>query len=208
MFSLSVGGIFTPIILTRLPNVDVKSTIMPRVSISQGYAAVLTSSGLLALTYLLATQAVQWNAMFNGDEYVTLTSAMAILAIVAISWGLINSMMFLGKDVEKRFESGMRVPMLIVSTINLILGTITLVWIIFMSILNILAAISEMFNRNNGFLGTLLNSMYLGLRIALQMFIIYTAWHCIIGIWKNENFEYKRNENLASKQEQYAASTN
>lgn len=203
LFSLSVSGVLTPFILTRLPNEDVRSSIVPRVSISQGYGVVFAFTGLITFAYLATI--TKWGSMFNNiDKTQTYTSIFTIVTLVVLIWGVINLGLFSGKGATERLEkSGARVLMLIVSTINLVLGTITLVWIIIISVLNIISAIGSLFERGRGAFASILNGLRVALTISLQVFIIYTAWNCIKGIWSNENFAYNRSENLARRQEEY-----
>ncbi|AOG60736.1 hypothetical protein SHELI_v1c07870 [Spiroplasma helicoides] len=210
LFSLSVGGIITPFLLMRLPNSDVQTSINPRISISRGYGACFLGSGLAAIAcYLFTYSTLNGDLnLFDTDE----TSKKATIIILTVSavciiWGLANIATFVGNDVRTKFDkegSATRGFMLFLSTVNLIIATITLVWIIISSILTIISIITDMFERRRGLLGSIFNGMIATLRIALQMFIIYTAIQCIKGIWsRNGQFTYGQYQNLANKQKQY-----
>ncbi|QEH62198.1 hypothetical protein SCHIN_v1c10050 [Spiroplasma chinense] len=206
LFSLSSGGIFTPFILMRMPNVDVRTSINPKIVVSKGYGIIALSSAIVGFATFTIFNAATSNlsnlGSLEGTQSTALITSMAIFGVF-LFWGILNCALFIGKTVDETSTevSGFRN---FIAIINFVIATITLIWIIINSISTIISAISDTFNRRSGFLSTMFNSMLLGLRIAMQMFIIYTAWHCIKGIWsKKGEFEYGQYQRLSDKQAEY-----
>lgn len=207
LFSLSIGGVFTPLILMRLPNTSVSSSITPRIAISQGFGVISLAAGIPTLAFL--GPIINWTNMFSGDALEVMISAFAIITMVLIAWGIINLSLFSGNNVKERYEtSGARGLMVFVSTINLIFGTITLIFIIIETILTIISLIGSLFQRRGNIFSTMLNSMMVSMMIGVRLLVLFTAWNCIKGIWAKENFTYARYEKLAQKEQEYAAEAN
>ncbi|QBQ08034.1 hypothetical protein SGLAD_v1c08350 [Spiroplasma gladiatoris] len=207
LFSLSVGGLLTPYLLMKLPNTNVTTTIQPRVAISKGYGTSFFASGLATLATFFALTLTSETGL---EAALTGTNKYAYIAIVAVSgvaflWGLINVITFFGKQVDENFEKEGNTHnwMMVISTINLIIGTITLIWIIINSVLSIIAAIMDLFDRRRGFLMAILNGALIALRIAMYCFIIYTASQCIKGIWSKKGYTYGNYQNLTSRQQEF-----
>ena len=207
LFSLSIGGVWTPFILMRLPNTNISSSITPRIAISQGFGAVCLAAGIPTLAFL--GPVINWTNMFSGDALEVMISALVIISMVLIAWGIINVSLFSGNNVKERYEtSGARGLMVFVSTINLIFGTITLIFIIIETILTIINLIGSLFQRRSNIFSAVLNSMMISMMIGVRILILFTAWKSIKGIWAKENFTYTRYEKLAQTEQEYAIEAN
>ncbi|AHI53205.1 hypothetical protein [Spiroplasma culicicola] len=205
LFSLSVGGLFTPFILMSLPNINVKSSVTPKISISRGYGiSAASSAGVAMLTFAsVLTDGNGWDTLAaNSTANIILWSVLGTI----LFWGLINIILFVGKNALVRYENsnGSRAIMNFIAFFNLIFATIVLIWILIWSVLTILNAIASLFDRQRGFFSSLFNFMYVSMIITRQLFIMYTAWHCIKGIWaKQGEFEYNAYSKLSEKENSF-----
>ncbi|AKX33836.1 hypothetical protein SLITO_v1c01710 [Spiroplasma litorale] len=201
LFSLSVGGILTPMILAQMPNTEVRSTIDPKFTISKGYGinAILVSVTGISF-YLIFNKAMN---MSMDLESVT-NQVVYIVFILIAFWGIINCSLFAGpgaKAIWDKRGAGYKL-MNFVAIINIIYATIILIIQIILSILSIISIISDLFDRKSG--AGFLNALLAPLRIAMQLFIIFTIWQTIKGIWsKSGSFEYGVYTNLSEKQKNY-----
>ncbi|AGR41537.1 hypothetical protein [Spiroplasma taiwanense] len=205
LFSLSVGGFMTPYVLSQMPNIGVKSTIDPKFTISKGYGGNALIAGSLTIgLYFLMLNALKLPVQFD------LVSQIVWIAFgIIILWGAINLMLFATPNAKTTWENkkGIYGLMNFIAVINTIYATFILLIQIILSILSIISIIAEMFDRRNGFFGAILTSMYGAMRIAMQLFIIYTINKTIKGLWsKQGEFEYGVYSNLAEKQRQYEMS--
>ncbi|QGS52248.1 hypothetical protein [Spiroplasma tabanidicola] len=208
LFSLSVGGLITPYLLMKLPNTNVQTTITPRVSISRGYGYSFLATGLVTLLTFIGLYAKNSgiSSIMDGD-FKTYNILIVAISGAMIFWGLLNVATFSAKSTEGTFEKkgAAYTWMMILSTINLIIGTISLIWVIIASVLNIISLISDIFNRRDGLLAIFTIPLIL-LRIAMQFFVIYTAANCMKSIWAPKGYTYGQYQKLASREEDYLSS--
>ncbi|ASP27942.1 hypothetical protein SCORR_v1c01670 [Spiroplasma corruscae] len=201
VFSLSVGGVFTPIVLAQMPNVNVKSTISPKFTISKGYGfnALIAPLGGLAF-YLLFTKAINLGYELNQISIIFYS----VIGLMMF-WGVLNIMLFaLPNSKEAWNKKGSQYTFMnLVATINMIYATIILMIQIIISIWSIITIISDLVGRRGNSM-SFINALLAPLRIAMQLFIIFTIIKTIKGLWaKSDSFEYGVYTNLSEKQRNY-----
>ncbi|AUB31962.1 hypothetical protein [Spiroplasma floricola] len=204
LFSISIGGIFTPFVLAQMQNIPVESTISPKFTISKGYGGNSLVAGFSALIVYFGFSLLWYkqNIFASGLADIILVSVLAVV----LFWGVLNCLVFATpgalatwnkKETAYKFMN-------FIAVINLIVATIILIMQLIQSILSIISIFADMFDRKRGFLGTIFNSMYAAYRIAIQLFIIYTINKIIKGIWaKGDQVQYNDYSKLAEKQREY-----
>ncbi|QHX36933.1 hypothetical protein [Spiroplasma sp. BIUS-1] len=204
LFSISIGGLFTPFVLAQMQNIQVQSTISPKFTISKGYGGNALVSGFAAL-------AVYFGFSLNGFGQGVFGNGAADMAVVAIFgvilfWGVLNCLIFAMPSSQESWDKkGAAYKFMnFIATINLIIATFTLVLQLISAVLSIISIFADMFDRRRGFLGSLFNSMFAAYRIAMQLFIIYTINRIIKGIWaKGDQIYYQDYSKLAERQKEY-----
>ncbi|AUM62921.1 hypothetical protein [Spiroplasma monobiae] len=214
LFSISIGGLFTPFVLAQMPNIQVQSTISPKFTISKGYGGNSLVSGFAALVVyfgfsLFGTTNVNENSSIftSGTPDII---AVSILSTILL-WGVINTLTFAtpGAQVSWDNKGTAYKFMNFLAVINLIVATMTLILQLIAAVLSIISILSDMFDRRRGFLGALFNSMLAAYRIAIQLFIIYTINKIIKGLWqKGDKIYYQDYSRLAEKQREYDMNSN
>ncbi len=205
LFSLTAGGLITPYILMKLPNIDIKSTITPRIFISRGYGISALIAGGAALIVFLTQLSIKsgFNIIQENQQNQIIGYTTIGISALILFWGVLNTSLFMGTvAIEKYEQKGFRRGFMnFVSTMNLIFATVTLIYIILASIINIISAIGSLFDRNRGIFASLFNTAYVALTIMMQAFVIFTAFKTIKGIWNSQGVvEYNNYSKLAEKQ--------
>ncbi|WP_339020600.1 hypothetical protein [Spiroplasma endosymbiont of Atherix ibis] len=209
LFSISVGGLFTPFVLAQMQNIPVESTISPKFTISKGYGGNSLVSGFSALVVYFGFSLLWYKGQSIFASGLVDIILVAVLGVI-LFWGVLNCLIFatpgaLGTWNKK--ESAYKF-MNFIAVINLIIATITLILQLIQSIISIISIFADMFDRKRGFLGTIFNSIYAAYRISVQLFIIYTINKIIKGIWsKGDEIHYNDYSKLAEKQKEYDMAT-
>ncbi|ATZ16331.1 hypothetical protein JN01_0629 [Entomoplasma freundtii] len=202
--SLNLGGLLTPFILTRLPNVPVRSTINPRwfLSRSMGMIAVVGAPCFLLVFFLSAlnggdsplttTQLFDKNAGAFGVTLGVLISQVVITLFAAITVAF-----YYQKNSHDLFtgpKNALRTFMKIIAVIWLIVVTIELFILLFFAIVRIFGALADVLNtlsdRNRGPLMLFAAVFNLMWTVAAMTYYIYTINKTIVGIWSDEGVVY------------------
>ncbi|WP_338984763.1 hypothetical protein [Spiroplasma endosymbiont of Diplazon laetatorius] len=206
LFSISIGGLFTPFVLAQMRNIPIESTISPKFTISKGYGGnSLVSGGLALVIYFALSQFSRKGAIFEAG----LADQIVVIVFGAIlAWGVLNCLLFATPNAKATWDKkgfGYFI-MNFVAVINLIIATIGLILQLINSVLSIISIFADMFDRRRGFLGALFNATWAAYRIAMQLFIIYTINRIIKGIWSRaDKVQYQDYSRLAEKQRNFEA---
>ncbi|WP_339023011.1 hypothetical protein [Spiroplasma endosymbiont of Crioceris asparagi] len=192
LFSLGLGGIMTPFMLTQMPNVDSESKDNPRYTLSKHYGMAALIGGISAIAFFfLMKQKYHSELEFTNAFDIKATGVQIVLAISAVSfvWGALTVPLFWTKGAKARFDAqeGMLYNLMaFVAIINLIVGTLVLVMLMVKAFINLLNAISRLFESRGGFdmFIALLNLVFV---IWYVTFIISIAAQTIKGIWSKNN---------------------
>ncbi|AKU79417.1 hypothetical protein [Spiroplasma turonicum] len=202
VFSLSVGGLFTPFVLAQMPNVEVKSSSDPKFTISKAYGVNALLAPIVGVSFyfifLKGTGLSMGMSQTNQIVWI-------VFAVIGF-WGILNCALFAGpnaKNVWDKKGAGYKF-MNLIAVINLVYATIILIIQIILSILTIISIIADLFNpKNKGIFG-FFDALLAPLKIAMQLFIIYTIVKTIKGLWsKGNSFQYGVYTNLSEKQKNY-----
>ncbi|AGR42403.1 hypothetical protein [Spiroplasma diminutum] len=206
LFSISIGGFFTPFVLAQMKNIPIQSTVSPKFTISKGYGGNSLVSGVIALgsyfwfsTVVFKSSNTVFTAGLADQIFVGIVS-------LIIFWGALNCMLFATPNAKAAWDkkAGAYKFMNFIAIINLIFATFVLIMQLLSSILTIFSIIADLFDRRRGFLGTILNTTFATYRIAVQLFIIYTLNKIIKGLWsKGDQIHYQDYSKLAEKQREY-----
>ncbi|ALD66756.1 hypothetical protein [Spiroplasma cantharicola] len=203
LFSISVGGLFTPFVLAQMQNIPIKSTVSPKFTISKGYGGNSLIAGSLALALYFGYSLISTKQIFNAglaDQIVV-----GILSAI-VCWGALNCLVFATPNSKAAWDKkGIAYKFMnFIAIINLIFATFVLIWQLIAAVLTIFSIFADLFNKKRGFFGALLSTTFAAYRIAIQLFIIYTINRIIKGIWaKGDTIEYQDYSRLAEKQREY-----
>lgn len=205
--SLSLGGLFTPFLITSLPNVDSSSTIKPKYFLSKVMGLCLTiGAPLLALSYFLplitGTNPIKdTSLMFNMNTTLGIISVV-VAAVSAITFviGLLTVSLFYKEKTLNDFNNNKTSLIVkILSTIWMIVLTIELALVITYAILRLLGAFADLFNaEREGAFALIFAFFNLLLTIWYVLMVIYVTVKTMTGIWSIDGTvkipAYKRKE--------------
>ncbi len=203
LFSISIGGLFTPFVLAQMQNIPIKSTVSPKFTISKGYGGNCLIAGTIALSLYFGYSLISAKQIFTAglaDQIVV-----GILSGIVL-WGVLNCLLFATPNAKAAWDKkGIAYGFMnFIAIINLIFATIVLIWQLISAVLTIFSILGDLFNKKRGFFGALLSTTFAAYRIAIQLFIIYTINRIIKGIWaKGDTIEYQDYSRLAEKQREY-----
>lgn len=210
--SLSLGGMWTPFILTTLPNTNVQSSINPRYFLLKTYGIISSFGGLIALgVYFLALK-LGVNGLNNGTIFQAHTTV-NILTITAITIALaLSAFGFLSiwvwnQGKRNNFdlqEAGMLFK--VASTIWLSIVSVEVFLTLVYAIVRFLGLLSQTFNfigqsqGTSGIIRSFLLFPILMINIMFQLlyvcWISYIVYQTIKGLWKPQ-VSYRTFESLA-----------
>lgn len=188
VLSLTIGGFFTPFILIRLPNVDVKTTQNARVTIvkyfgtSGAVAGILTAFALLAVKstipggnqiWVRNQESIYWG-MFGG-----------FLALGILTGGI--TFPFYGDKAQKVLASrGKNYHYYnVVSIIFTVIATIELCILVVVAILRVFAEFARAAQAENG-IETFLFLMRAIFQAVYTVMLMYIVIQVIKGLWRTD----------------------
>lgn len=211
--SLNLGGFCTPFLLTRLPNIPVKSTINPRLFLarSMGLNAIICAPiGLMAYFLSIGTgmNALNTTEMFQNPANPYTLSVLIISSVITL-FGAITCLLFFTKKGKEAFETKkgfLGFLTKIIAGIWLIIVTIELFLTMFFAIMRLMGAISDLIRAgsSDGFGKSIMIFMAF---INLMLTMVYVIWllqitaSTIKGIWSPQGVVYGKYEALAKSEE-------
>ncbi|ATG97549.1 hypothetical protein [Mesoplasma lactucae] len=178
--SLTVGGLFTPYLMTLFPNNNVVSTIRPKVYLSKVFGMfMIVGAPLAMICYSIAMK-----GYFTSDAS-SYTAAIYALGGIFTVWGIANVATFYGSTKSVDYLSNGWMQFLANAT--LVIVTLELIVVLFESIFELVYAIGEIFyqGRQNFFwvLLNILNVVIYALYVAL---VWHVTWNTMTGIWQDQ----------------------
>ncbi|PPE05126.1 hypothetical protein [Williamsoniiplasma lucivorax] len=208
--SLSLNGIFTPFIMTMMPNVNTTSTISPRYTISNIMGQVGFFGAMIGLAMLFIGGTVMGKIPMKELISSTGPLVLMILLIGLLALSAPTFFLFSSKNAEQELadaNTSKASIMKAISTVWLAIITLELIGVIFMAIIRLIAAILDMmraFSEADGFFGFILimNALFrLVWTFMYVMLVIRLTMATIKGIWNKEGVVHMHSyEALATKQ--------
>lgn len=191
--SLSVGGFFTPFLVTGFSNVATKSTIKPRYFLSKVMGlCILIGAPILLIVYLLTlvtgANAVNAKLIFDTSSTVGIISIVVLMiSCVAFIFGLITTNLFFKNKASDDFANNKPSKLLkMISTIWMAILTIELAIVILFAILRLIGALIEFFRmgeEGRGFLMMFFALLNLLVTISYVGMVIYVTTRTMAGLW-------------------------
>nr|WP_027063043.1 hypothetical protein [Mesoplasma seiffertii] len=218
VLSLTLGGFLTPFVLTQFRNMETVSTVKPRWFLSRVLGLTMLVGGALGLGgFLLATLTSTLGA--SGISFADLLANTGglvtfIILIALTTLGAIGVLTFYGGNKQEIFDGNTTASKLMnaVAIMFLVVATLELVWLIVISIIRLLGAIADLFQKigqESGFMKAfaimwaLANVVF---TFYYVMMIVRISVECIAGIWARDGrVVIKYNENIARVEDQKQA---
>lgn len=210
--SLSLGGMWTPFILTALPNTNVQSTINPRYFLVKTYGVISAAGGLIALAVYFLALSIGINGLNSGIIFQahTVVNTLTIVAItLALSLSLFGflSIGLWNQGKRNNFDVQATSPLFkIVSTVWLAIVSAEVFLTLVYAIVRFLGLLSQTFNfigqsqGTSGIVRSFLLFPILMINIMFQLlyvfWISYIVYQTIKGLWKPQ-VSYRTFESLA-----------
>ncbi|WP_339024126.1 hypothetical protein [Spiroplasma endosymbiont of Agriotes lineatus] len=206
--SLTIGGLFTPFLITSFPNVDTMSTIKPRYFLSKTMGfCTLIGAPILTFCYFFSLL-VEINSV-NPEFIFNTNSVMGIISILVLIIGLIT--FILGLTTTKLFSSNKLTNDLDYSNYSKLLKIISIIWmtiltvelviVILFSIIRLISALADLFRtreESGGIIMAFLVLLNLFFTISCVWMVIYVTTRTIAGLWSIDGFvrikRYKHNK--------------
>lgn len=108
--SLTVGGLFTPFLITSFPNIDTMSTIKPRYFLSKTMGfCTLIGAPILIFSYflplLVGTNAINPKFIFNTNSVVGIISILVLtIGLITFILGLITTKLFFSNKLTNDLD--------------------------------------------------------------------------------------------------------
>lgn len=201
--SLNVGGIFSPMILTSLPNIETKSTISPRYFLTKVLSLSSFVLGIfISSVYLLLNN--QLNLALNlFNEGLYFTVGILSLSAILITFGLLGMILFWNSDSEENFKESKL--MKFTSYFFLITVTIQLFALIFISLFRILFQLVKSFQlltSENNFWIIIFVIADIMFSIIYVFAVIRITFETMAGIWsKDGQVTIQENETVRRREE-------
>lgn len=188
VLSLSIGGFFTPFILTWLPDTDVKATKNSRVVIvrylgTAWLVSLLVSIAAVLIFYNKAT-IKEWvgNTQQNFSIMMGVLAVLSILSLIFVP-GFYNNKVVANMMAKTYFGKWLR----FVSTIYTILVTIMLIIQIITALLKLIEVFIRMFQKGQDGLSFFANILNFTSTLIGTIFMIYLITKVIKGLWRRED---------------------
>ncbi|ATG97550.1 hypothetical protein [Mesoplasma lactucae] len=179
--SLSAGGLFTPYLMTLFPNINIKSTIKPKVWLPRVFGIfMLVGAPLAMLTYGLMNK-----GNFGGTGTEGYTIALFVIAGFLTVLGVANVATFYSKNANMKYdESGW---MHFLANTTLVIITLELVVVMISAVLELVAAVFQLISRSgNNFFYILLNLLNVVIYALYVGLVWWVTWETMTGIWKDQ----------------------
>ncbi len=197
VLSLSVGGLYTPFLLTKLSNNASTSTIKFKKPLGRiyGITGIIGCSAAIIITAIAAITTSHSENLTAVSQNVLILTSLSIAVIIAFC--ISAFVIFSSKNIEQDMENKNFIGRIanIIGTIILIVVTIELLLRIVISILNAIESVSRAL-KTGGFFG-FLRLMFSLLYIALTIYLIKIIWDVITSLWKaNRNNNFVKHSNV------------
>ncbi|AUF83378.1 hypothetical protein CXP39_00975 [Mesoplasma syrphidae] len=218
VLSLTLGGFLTPFVLTQFRNMETVSTVKPRWFLSRVLGLTMLVGGILGLGgFLLSALTGAFGATgISFADILANTSGLVtfIILISLTALGAIGVLTFYGGNKQEIFDGNTTASKIMnsVAVMFLIVATLELVWLIIISIIRLLGAIADLFQKmgqESGFMKAfaimwaLANVVF---TFYYVMMIVRISVECIAGIWARDGrVVIKYNENVARVEQQKQA---
>lgn len=211
--SLTVGGFFTPFLITSFPNVDTMSNIKPRYFLSKTMGfCTLIGAPILIFSYflplLVGINAVNPKLIFNTNSGIGIISILVLtIGVIAFIFGLTTTKLFFSNKVTNDLDYNNYSKLFkIISTIWMAILTVELVIVILFSIIRLIGALSDLFRvreEGGGIIMAFFALLNLFITISYVGMIIYVTTRTITGLWSIDGVviikQYKHNEYTQSR---------
>lgn len=205
VLSLSLGGFWAPLLLTRLPNADTNATQNARITIVRyfGTSFYIAAISTILIMLIVQTQIPVANRVWIGNGKAVFYGVIGAMA----GFALINmaaTAPFYGTKVEKMFAArseGYR-KYWNIAIIFTVIATVQLVFVMIAAFLRLLAVMSEMAQQRSP-LGIVFGILNIGIQIAYTVFICTLIVHTISGLWRSDQqgmVMYRTNQRFAEAQ--------
>lgn len=179
--SLTVGGFFTPFIMSSFPNIKVNATIKPKPFLTKAFGMFMVVGAPLAML----TYGIYMRNNLGGAAQGWTIAVFAISACLLVL-GALNVGFFSQKDAQQKYESSTFMKLLANTT--LVLVTLELIVVMLEAVLRLLVNIYQMvyqFQRG-GWIYALLSLFNFMFAMVYVLFVIRLTWETITGIWTDE----------------------
>lgn len=179
--SLTVGGFFTPFIISSFPNIKVSATIKPKPFLTKAFGMFMVVGAPLAML----TYGIYMRNNMGGAAQGWTIAVFAISGFLLVL-GALNVGFFYQKNANQKYESSTFMKLLANTT--LVIVTLELVFVMLEAVLRLLANLYRMIYEfsQNGFLWGLLALVNFMFVMIYVLFVIRLTWETITGIWADE----------------------
>ncbi|ATZ18589.1 hypothetical protein ESOMN_v1c02050 [Williamsoniiplasma somnilux] len=204
--SLTLGGFFTPFVLSSMPNINSKSTMNPRVFISKQLGmTLLVGTVIAAIAYFTTIAGKNAAIVFDSTTFGTINTVVTILIALGFAFGASSVLLFWSKDANTKYqESGL---MKVIGVVWTVIMTVELVFIWILALIRLIGAVLDVFRTLASDDGGFFKIFYFLLALANLMFtLLFTIFimrmvgETMAGLWKKDQvIEYNIYEKLAQK---------